>query len=166
MIENKTKLVKILSVVSAAVMALAILAFFCCVILQKPLVRLYLNNVNVDEIDLFLFPFDAFCALFLGLVLSVALIFVSGSKKIGVWADVLIAAFSVIIKPVTVYFIGLWQNLLVTRVVLSMGSELAAYNSAFNSVVSVVTSFSSLGVALLYVVCGMSVILKLFAKQK
>lgn len=164
MTDNKAKLVKILSIVSAGIMLLALLVFFCCVILQKPLVRLFMKGI--ENVSVFLFPFDAFCSLAGGVLLSIALIFVAGNKKIGVWADVLVLALSAVVKPVAVYLISLLQNLFVTRTVLAMGSQAIAYNSSLNTAVSAFTSFASLGAVILYVVCGMSIILKLSAKQK
>lgn len=153
---------KIISAISTAIFALAVVAFFGCVLFREPLVVLLGDEYFAGYLNLFTIPAGALLNLLGSLVAGVMMIFVAANKKIGIWADILVLVF-IGGKAVIATLIGYIQPVMIAKL---CGTGGAGAYSVFTSVTSLVTLFASVGMSALLVVCGMSIAYKVLARRK
>ena len=154
------KTIKILTIVSGAIMILSMLALIICVLLQGTLTYLFYSTSSMGEY--FIFPVARFVYVFGILLCSVLLFFSAGLRKLGMWAEIVAIPFIAVFFPFVQWIISMMQTTLGAN---AKGSLFVAATAAVNNLASMATCLVPLAASVLLVVSGLSIASKIYVKK-
>ena len=151
------KVIKLLALLCLGLLLVSCLLTAGAVLLQKPLLRaIYGLSGGVFTVPVGVVVSILAYAIILGLLCLVA-----GSRKLGIWSDLIVLALTVL-SPLTSFLSNFLQTVITGR----YGYEMMSSFSAVNNLCNITMSLGSLGLTLGMVVCGMSIAYKLMAKKE
>ena len=153
------KVIKILTIVSGAIIVLSMLAMIACVVMQRSMASIYYSAAS--EMDLFVFPAARFVYVVGILLCSVLLFFSAAMEKLGIWAEIVALVFIAAVLPFAQTCISYLQTMLVGNV---QGMAVLAYTSAVNNLVATATSLVPFATSVLLFVSGLSIASKVYER--
>jgi len=152
------KTIKVLTIVSGAIVVLSMLALIICVVMQEIFIPLYTSSFDAGEY--FAFPIARFVYVFGILLCSVLLFFSAGLRKLRMWAEIVASVFIGAVFPFWQWYILLMQ----TSFVASRGINAVGITAAVNNLASIVTCLVPIAAAVLLLVSGLSIASKVYEK--
>ena len=155
------KVIRILAIVATALVVLSLLLMLITIPFQG-LIAEYLFGYPEDMLS-FLpqFPLMPFLITLMRLLPVALLILCCGSKKGGYWLEILVFVALVIVLPPLTSFLSTGYSVLRDYII-------SAYMVAGNSVANTISNFclgpASVGYALAYCACGMSIVYKALSR--
>ncbi len=151
------KVTRILAIICAGLSALSFVGFFVYLFSQKLLISFF----GVTYADgMFFFPVSIFIRV-LGVLLSGVLLWAVAGRKIGFWAEIAIAVFLSCVLPPVEWFVSNMQTILMGK----YGSQTIAAYSALVQGYSILTVMVTFAVALIFMVCGLSIATKVYERR-
>ena len=147
------KAIRVLSIVSTALVGLSLVLMLFSILLQPFLANPMHSSVFARQM---IIPIVPLMTVLLTLGCTLFPLFFAGKENRGIWSEILVIALLATAIPL----IHSVASLVFQQLINAMGSE---YIAAYVSVLSITNLFKSLadlGVVLAYVVCGMSIAYK------
>ena len=156
------KFIRIMAIVAAVLVAFSLLLL----LISIPFQRLIASNLfgYPDDIvgALPQFPLMQFLLTFLQLGCMILLVVCCGNKKGGIWLEVIAFILLAVVLPALNQFLSPMYSLWVTKM---QGGAYVAAHSVVNRIASYCMMPGSLGIAIGYGVCGMSIVFKRMSKK-
>ena len=158
------KVIRILAIVATALVVLSLLLMLITIPFQG-LIAQYLLGYPEDVLS-FLpqFPLAPFLTTLMRLLPVALLILCCGSKKGGYWLEILVFVALVIVLPPLTSFLSTGFSVL--RDYISLSAYMVVSNSVANTISNFCLGPASVGYALAYCTCGMSIVYKVRKMEK
>ncbi len=151
------KVTRILSAVCAGISGLSFISFFVVLFNQKRMIDFF-GNISAE--GMFFFPVSIFIKFFAVLLAGVLLWAVAG-RRIGYWAEIAIAVFISCVIPPVEWLVSNVQSILMGK----YGAQVLAAYAALVKGYSMYSVMASFAMALIFVVCGLSIATKVYERR-
>lgn len=156
------KFIRIMAIVAAILVGLSLLLLLVSIPFQRTIGSNLLGYPDAMTDGLPQFPLMAFLFTFLQLGCMILLIVCCGNKKGGIWLEVIAFITLAVILPALSQVLEPIYNVFVGRM---RGETYLAAKSVVNSICVFCRMPGTLGVAIGYGVCGMSIVFKRMSKK-
>lgn len=156
------KFIRIMAIIAAILVAFSLLLLLVTIPFQR-LLTSGLFGYPDDVVSMLpQFPLMAFLFTFLQLGCMILLVVCCGNKKGGIWLEVIVFILLAVVLPALNQFLTPMYNVLINRM---QGGAYAAAHSVVNRITGYCAIPGSLGIAIGYGVCGMSIVFKRMSKK-
>ena len=156
------KLIRIMAIVAAVLVGFSLLLLLGTIPFQRTVGSNLLGYPDAMTEGLPQFPLMAFLFTFLQLGCMILLIVCCGNKKGGIWLEVIVFISLAVLLPLLSQVLEPMYNVYVGRM---RGETYLAAKSVVNSICVYCRMPGSLGIAIGYGVCGMSIVFKRMSKK-
>ena len=156
------KLIRIMAIVAAVLVGFSLLLLLVTIPFQRTVGSNLLGYPDAMTEGLPQFPLMAFLFTFLQLGCMILLIVCCGNKKGGIWLEVIVFISLAVLLPLLSQVLEPMYNVYVGRM---RGETYLAAKSVVNSICVYCRMPGSLGIAIGYGVCGMSIVFKRMSKK-
>ena len=153
------KTIKVLTIVSGAIVVLSMLALIICVVMQESYATKFYSSPELG--DYFVFPVGRFIYVFGVLLCSVLLFFSAGLRKLRMWAEIVASVFIGAVLPFLQWYVSTVQTTVIAK---AQGALVLAATSIVNNLASTATCLVPLAASVLLFVSGLSIASKIYEK--